>query len=157
MKKLFIAICLFAFTNGAWAQSNKEDVEIIQSVYGKDKKDLVAAYMSIPESKKTAFWKMYDEYETSRKTLGKQKIKLIEEYINGYESLDDAKSTRLFLAMNANNMQYEKLYEVWFKKFSTVIGGKEAGKMFQLETYLQTAIRIELLDGLPFIGELKKH
>ena len=34
------------------AQSNKEDIAIVQNMFGKDKKELVQAYMTIPEAKK---------------------------------------------------------------------------------------------------------
>lgn len=157
MKRLFfIALCMFTFTSGLWAQSNKEDIDIIQSVYGKDKKELVAAYMEIPDAQKTAFWKLYDEYETKRKALGKKRMQLIGEYIDGYETLDNTKATKIALGTIANNIEYEKLHDAWFRKFSTVIGGKNAAKLFQLELYLQTVIRAEVMDALPFIGELSK-
>jgi len=39
MKKVLIIICLAAGFGNVKAQSNKEDIDIIQSAFGKDKKN----------------------------------------------------------------------------------------------------------------------
>ena len=71
MKKVFL-ILLVALTTGAFAQStSKEDLDVIQGIYGKSKKELAVAYMAIPEAQSAAFWKIYDEFEIERKVLGK--------------------------------------------------------------------------------------
>jgi hypothetical protein len=36
------------------------------------------------------------------------------------------------------------------------VGGLEAAKFIQLETYLQTAIRSELQEAIPLIGEIDR-
>ena len=73
MKKLFsysaffTALLLLSFS--VFAQSNKEDIDIIQSAFGKEKKDIVNQYMQVNAQKSDAFWKLYDEYEDKRKTI----------------------------------------------------------------------------------------
>jgi len=54
-------------------------------------------------------------------------------------------------------MDYSKLYDTYFKKFSAVTGGKNAAKLFQLETYLQTIVRLAIMNNIPFVGELDKE
>jgi len=56
MKQLItLAIAIFIFCT-AFAQSNKEDIEMIQAMYGKDKKALVAEFITpADQAKKTAF------------------------------------------------------------------------------------------------------
>ena len=49
MKNLLSFAVLFFLSVTAFAQSNKEDVEIIQIMFGKQKKELIQAYMTIPE------------------------------------------------------------------------------------------------------------
>jgi hypothetical protein len=77
MKKLLIlaAVCL---TTVVVAQSNKEDIDIIQSLYGKEKKTIVADFIKLEGAQEDAFWKLYDEYETKRKEFGKKRIALLE-------------------------------------------------------------------------------
>src|SRR6478735_9615992 len=92
MKRLLLfTLGTFIFFSSC-AQSNKEDIEMIQAMYGKQKKEIAADFIIVPDAKKDAFWKMYDDYETERKALGQQRIKLLEKYANAYDTLGD-KST----------------------------------------------------------------
>ena len=84
MKKSILIIAgLFLFTF-AWAQSNKEEIDLVQAAFGKDKKEVVASFVKPSATQKDAFWKLYDEYETQRKDLGKQRITLLKQYADQY-------------------------------------------------------------------------
>jgi len=43
----------------------------MQSIFGMEKKAIVDAFVKVEDAQKDAFWKIYDEYETARKELGK--------------------------------------------------------------------------------------
>lgn len=157
MKKLILALALFVST-GAFAQSTmQDDVDIVQSVYGKSKKELVASYMTNLDSTQNAkFWKLYDEYEMDRKTLGQKKIALINEYGNNFTSLTDAKADEIAKGSLENNIAYDKLFSKFYEKTKRDIGALNAAKFIQLEIYLQTTIRSEIQEAIPFIGQLEK-
>jgi hypothetical protein len=156
MKKVIIFAALFLFSRGIIAQSNKEDIEIIQSIFGKQKKELVSAYMTIPDKKADQFWKLYDTYEDARKKLGRQRIALIEEYATHYDQLTNAKAAELATKKLSWNAAYAKFQQTYFPKFSAVIGGIQAAKFMQLEDYIENNVRVSISDEIPFIGELEK-
>src|SRR3954447_21573853 len=137
MKKLFIyytsfvVVLLLSFS--VFAQSNKEDVDIIQSAFGKEKKDIVNQYMEVSAAKSDAFWKLYDEYEDKRKAIGRERIALIQQYAEHMDSLSNSKAQQLATSSMANDAKYNSLYQTYFKKFNDIIGGKDAAKLFQLE------------------------
>lgn len=72
MKKIIlIAICtLFAVNLNA--QSNTDEIALIQSAYGMEKKQIIIQFMKLTEAENAGFWKIYDEYEAERKELGKK-------------------------------------------------------------------------------------
>jgi hypothetical protein len=156
MKNLFGLIFLVLLSSAAMAQSNKEDVEIIQNMFGKQKKELVQAYMTIPEDKKTGFWTLYDQYETERKTLGKERIAMIEAYANDYATLDDKKASDLMNRKMKWLGDYSKMQKKHYDIISKQIGGLQASKLFQLEDYLENNIRLSIQESIPFIDELDK-
>ena len=158
MKKLFTFIVLLLFVSSfVMAQSNKEDVDIIQSAFGKDKKELVRDYMELPAKDSAAFWKLYDEYEDKRKLIGRERINLLEQYANGYQKLDNAKAEKLATAILSNDAKYNTLYQTYFKKFSEVLGARNAAKFLQLEMYVQTYVRANVMREIPLIGDLDKQ
>jgi len=156
MKKLIVIAVAFLMSAGLFAQSNKEDVDLIQSIFGKEKKELVQAYMTIPEAQNAKFWALYDTYETARKKLGQERIKLIEDYANSYEKLDNKKATDLATKKLAWADKYTKFQQTYFTKFSAIIGGLQAAKFMQLEDYIENCIRVSIAEEIPFIGELDK-
>lgn len=154
MKKLLL-IAAIAISATTFAQSTmKEDVDILQSVYGKSKKELVNSYMQLSGTQSDAFWKVYDAYEQERKVLGRKKIELINEYGNHYATLTDAKADELAKGSMKNSMDYEKLYAKYYEKCKAAIGALNAAKFIQAEVYMQTTIRTQIQDAIPFIGEL---
>lgn len=156
MKKLLTPICALLFLSAS-AQVTKDDVNLIQAMYGKDKRDIMQQYMKFDDSAKaTAFWKLYDNYEADRKKLGQDFISILQDYANNYEKLDDKKADELVMRTSANNMAYEKLYADYYKKMKPVIGALKASQFFQLEGYLRSAIKTTVLDEIPFIGEIDR-
>lgn len=150
----FVVFCLIS--SFVFAQSNKEDIDIIQSMFGKQKKELVQAYMTIPEDKKAGFWTLYDQYENERKALGRERITLIEAYAKDYASLDDKKASDLMNRKMKWLGDYAKFQKKYYDLMAKQIGGLQASKLMQLEDYLENNIRLYIQDQIPFIDELDK-
>lgn len=155
MKKLFILaiICLPVLT---LAQSNKEDIDLIQSLYGKEKKVIVSEFIKLEGAQKDAFWKLYDEYETERKELGKKRVALLEKYATNYSTLDDATTSEIIKETISLGAKTDKLIATYHKKMEKAAGVKAASQFYQLEAYLLSVIRASILQSIPFIGELDK-
>ena len=157
MKKLSIILVVAIASFSSYAQSSyKEDVELVQSIYGKSKSDLVRQYMNLSDTQTAAFTKVYDNYEAERKTLGQKKLELINDYATNYATLTDEKADELAKGTLKNNQDYEKLYSKTYGQAKKAIGAINAAKFIQLEVYLQTVIRNEIQESIPFIGELDK-
>jgi hypothetical protein len=153
MKKLIVIAALLISTVG-FAQSNKEDVDFIQSIYGKEKKEIVAGFIVLEGAQKDAFWALYDEYEVKRKDLGKQRIALLERYANSYMTLSDAETDKLMQDMIALGMSNDKLQKTYYGKMKKAAGVKAAAQFLQIEAYLLSAVRATIMENIPFIGEL---
>lgn len=154
MKKILIALALVLST-GAFAQTTeKEDLAIIQGLYGKEKTEIMKGFMNLSPEQTTAFQPVYDAYETERKELSRKKIALVDDYAANVTALTDAKAEELTKAVLKNNLDFEKLYSKTFGKAKKAIGAINAAKFIQFEVYLQTSIREVIQDNLPFIDEL---
>jgi hypothetical protein len=153
MKKLIIL--LVAFSNAALAQSYEEDIDYIQSIYGKEKKMIVADFIRLEGTQKDAFWQLYDEYEGKRKALGKRRVALLEKYAEDYATMDDATASQVIRETAGLAAETDKLVFTYFKKMEKVAGSRAAAQFYELEVYFLSAIRLAILKNIPFIGELK--
>lgn len=156
MKKIILLFILLLSLPSLAQSSLKDEVAIIQSIYGKSKTDLVKQYMNLNEAQTASFQKIYDEYEVSRKEIGQRKVQLLNDYAENYATLDDAKAAELTEANLKTNADAEKLLSKTYSKVKKAIGGRNAAKFVQLEQYLQVAIRSGIQDSIPFIDEIDK-
>ncbi len=153
MKKILIAVTLLISTVG-FAQSNKEDVDLIQSIYGKEKKAIVAGFVQLEGAQKDGFWKLYDEYEVERKELGKKRVSLLEKYATNYGTMDDATTDALMKEMTGLGVKTDKLIGTYYEKIKKASNVKAAAQFVQIESYLLSAVRVKIFESIPFIGEL---
>lgn len=153
MKKLLIAALLLISTV-TFAQSNKEDVDVIQSLYGKEKKAILAGFIVLEGEQKDAFWKLYDEYETQRKELGKQRVALLEKYAANYGTMDDATTDQIIKEMTSLGVKTDKLIGTYYGKMKKSAGVKPAAQFVQFEAYVLSVVRASIMESIPFIGEL---
>jgi hypothetical protein len=156
MKRMLTVLSLL-FVISASAQMTKDDVNLIQAIYGKDKRDLMESYMKFTDTAKANFfWKTYDSYETERKALGQQYLAIIQDYANNYSTLNDTKADGLITRSSANNTAYESLYKKYYAKLKPVVGALKASQFLQLEAYLRSEVKVNILNQIPFIGEIDR-
>lgn len=156
MKKLFlyIAICL---STTALAQSDIEDLDMIQSFFGKEKKMMMSEFVQLNSANKDAFWFLYDEYEVKRKNLGKRRLALLQKYSDNYLSLDDKVLAQIIKETISLGREADNLIVKYYKKMDRATGTKSAAQFYQLELYFVSAIRNTILESIPFIGELDPY
>ena len=154
MKKLLsFAIVLLISSSALFAQSIKEEIEYYQSLFGMEKKGVVASFLELDE--KDPFWEMYDEYETLRKELGQKRLKTLFSYAENYENLSDEKTDALVKESIASKNADNALIAKYYKKAKKLSGSKTAAQFYQIENYFINAINGQLYVTIPLIGELE--
>jgi len=157
MKKSLSIVVLVMFHCFVFAQSNKEEIDLFQSVFGMEKKALVAEFIKLEGAPKDAFWTAYDSYEVERKALGQKRIALLNKYAANYATLDDAGTDEIVKEMVALQTQTDKLIVDYYKKIKKDSGVKAAAQFYQIEGYLLSKIRATIMENIPLIGELDKN
>ncbi len=150
MKKitlLLLSIFTFAFAN---AQSNKEEIDLMQSIFGMEKKAMVAEFVTVAPGHADAFWALYDEYELARKELGVTRLKLLDQYISNYDNLTAEAADKWTAEVVSLGKATDKLLNSYYKKVKKVTNPVVALQFYQLESYILSAIRVSVLEVLPF-------
>jgi len=158
MKKVFSTAIFFMasfFLSQLLAQATKDDIQIIQGEWGKQKREIVRLTMALSPTDSVKFWPEYDKYEDRRKKIGAERIKILDDYVNGYEKMTNTKAdeivNRIFKNDRANSDLLQQYYVVMKKALNPV----EGAKFLHIETFLQSYIKTQLQGNLPFLGDLK--
>jgi hypothetical protein len=155
MKKLFCLIVFALAAFGASAQTTDELAQIRQ-ILGKEKKELIREFMSLNETDAAKFWPVYDEYSEKRKALADDRIQILKSYADQYAGMTDDQSKALGKRYFKNESSILKLQEKYYNKMSKSVSPLKAMQFMQAEIYIQTTLRSELQDAIPFIGEFEK-
>jgi len=153
MKKYILTLLAIFMATCTWAQSNKEEVDLVQAAFGHDKKHVVADFVKPSPAQKDAFWKLYDEYETQRKELGKQRIELLKQYADQYLTMTPIQADAWTTKVIALQRKTDNLISVYYGKVKLISDGLVATQFYQIENYILTAIRMELLQNVPFVAK----
>ncbi|MCS5489988.1 hypothetical protein [Algoriphagus limi] len=154
MKKISLLFISFFLLGGiALAQDINDEITLIQAEFGMEKRQIVEAVMELPEPLTQGFWFVYQQYEAERQLLARERILIIEDYLDKYDVIDDEIANSLALSTLKNDAALSKLHSKYYKKLKKATTAKYAAKFFQLDTYIHNTIRNSIQQELPFIGE----
>jgi hypothetical protein len=153
LSRLIIVIALLLSTTLTYSQSATEEVDLFQSLYGMEKKALISEFLG--SSVDSGFWTVYDAYEMERKELGKDRIALLTSYVEDYGNIKGDRADELVKKAERLNKSQNSLIAKYTKKVRKVVGSEVAAQFYQIEHYLLNAIRSEIFENLPVIGEIK--
>jgi hypothetical protein len=151
MKKYILLIAALFTASFAFTQSNKEEVDLMQAAFGMDKKAVVADFVKPTDAQKDAFWKLYDEYETQRKALGKERIELLKQYADQYLTMTPVQADAWTKKVIELQKKTDGLIVTYYGKIKTISDGLVATQFFQIEAYILSAIRMQILQNVPFL------
>ena len=57
-----------------------EEIEMMQEVFGDEKRTIIQENVNLEGVDADKFWKLYDQYEDQRKDIGMEKMKLLKSY-----------------------------------------------------------------------------
>jgi Spy/CpxP family protein refolding chaperone len=150
---IVLTLCL-PLTGMAQSPTVDDEITLIQSAFGMEKQALVEQFMDLPDSRSQAFWNVYQEYEEERRSISRERLKLINEYLENYGSLDESTLDDLAKRRLRIDASKAKLNSKYYKKFKKATNATDAAKFMQLDDYIQSTISLALLENLPFIGDL---
>jgi hypothetical protein len=150
MKKLMLFSVALFFAAGGYAQPSYEEIDLIQSMFGVEKKAMVADFVKIDEPQKEAFWKLYDEYEASRKDLAKKRIDLFVDYTDNYLKMTNESADAWTKEAVDLGKKTDALLLTYYNKIKKITNPIVALQFYQFEQYILTSIRLKILSELPF-------
>lgn len=150
MTLFFFLLAAPFFSN---AQSVADEVTLIQSAFGLEKQELVKQAMQLSGEKDAAFWEVYRRYEEERRAISRERLSVINEYMENYNTMTDAQAEALARRTLAADESITKLYKKYFPVFKKATSATDAAKFLQLDRHINTTIRLVISDQLPFLVE----
>lgn len=153
MKKIttFLSVIfLMAVSFFASAQTNDE---MFNTVFKQEKRAYFSENMHLKAEEFDKFWTIYGAFETERTKIGSERITLLKTYVEKYQTMSNEDADAFMKKWLAIDKAEDAMRVKYYGKMKKELGAKTAAHFLQLDDYIQTAIKFEILDELPFIGE----
>ena len=131
----------------------EQDIQLLRQDIRSQKKQLVAANLTLTDAEATKFWPIYDQYAAEMTKIGDQKYALIKEYAQNFGSLTDAQAQSLInrsLALDEATAQLRIKYVPIVNK---VLPGTKTATFFQIDRRLSTLIDLQLASQIPLVQQ----
>jgi hypothetical protein len=132
---------------------SEQDVKLLRQDIRSQKKQLIAANLTLTDAESTKFWPVYDQFSAEMTTLGDQKIALIKEYAQGFGSLTDAQARSLLDRSLALDEALTQLRIKYVPIISKVLPGTKTATFFQMERRISTLIDLQVAAQIPLVQD----
>jgi len=133
------------------AQISDQDIQLLRKDLRAQKKQLVAANLSLTADQATKFWPVYDQYIAEQTKIHDQKYAVIKELATSWGSIDDAKAADLTNKALAVDQQVTQLRIKYVPIFSKVLPGKQVATFYQIDRRLQMMVDLQLMSQIPLV------
>jgi len=151
MKRTTLTISIILFCSMAFAQSADDYIEVAREVLKTEKKAVIADAMMLTEAESGPFWNLYNEFNFELSKIQNQRITVIKDFAENYESLTDIKADEIWLKVLSYQQQLLKLKKSYYKKFKKILPAGKAARYFQAENKIETLINAQLALEIPMI------
>jgi len=130
-----------------------QDIKLLRQDLRSDKKQIVAANLTLTDAEATKFWPVYDQYAAEMTKIGDQKYALIKEYAQNFGTLTDAQAQSLLNRSLAVDEAIAQLRIKYVPIFGNVVPGTKVATFFQIERRLATLIDLQISSQIPLVQQ----
>jgi hypothetical protein len=115
------------------------------------KADILGKTMELDSTQAAAFWPVYKQYEAEAQLLGNERVGIIQDLAEHFDSLDDAKAKGLLerqMALEEKKLALQKKYKDEMLK---VLPAKTVARFFQVDSRLNKLVELTVASEIPLV------
>lgn len=126
-------------------------VELLRKDVRAEKADLVASTMKLDATQAAAFWPIYKQYEAELQKLGDEKLAIIQDLAEHFDTLNDAKAKGLLERSLNHDEKRVALQRKYVYEMLKVLPAKVVARFAQVENRLNNLVNLELSSQIPLV------
>ena len=153
MRKTLLLAFMLLVGFQSFGQNAASEEELIKSYFKLTKKAIFEANMGLTEEKAKVFWPIYNKYEVEVGNLNDTRIGFLNKYVENFENITDEQADEFINEVFKYRKKTLALKMKYYKLMKKSLSAKTATRFVEIEQYIQTAVRYEIMESLPFIGD----
>ncbi len=152
MRKLLPIALLVSAAAVANAQETTDDyIELLRMDIKAQKVEVITEAMQFTQEEAALFWPIYRNYDFELTEINNERLALIKEYAEKYETLTDDDAKDLVKRRMKLDEDRAKLSKKFFDEFGRVLPYKTVARFYQVETQLNLLLDLQIASELPLV------
>jgi hypothetical protein len=139
-----------AASNDGQAASD-QDIQLLRKDIRSEKRQLIAANLSLTATEATKFWPVYDQYQAEYTRIGDAKLALIKEYAQNWGAVTDEQALIYLRRAQDIDESVVQLRKKYAPIMSQVLPGKKAATFFQLDRRIALLLDVQMASQIPLV------
>jgi PIN domain nuclease of toxin-antitoxin system len=115
------------------------------------KADILGKTMKLDSQQAAAFWPVYKQYEAEAKALGDERLGIIQDLSDHFDSLDDVKAKALLERQFALEDKKLALTKKTKDEMLKVLPAKTVARFFQVDSRLNKLVELTIASEIPLV------
>ena len=134
------------------AAPNVEDVlKAVRADLQTARTDIISKNLTLSAEQAAKFWPVFDKYQKEQNAIMDEQMKGLQEYVEKYDTLDDAAAVGLMKAHLDRDQRMVTLRLKWLSEFQKVLPAKLAVRVLQIDRRISLAHQIEFASRIPLV------
>jgi hypothetical protein len=158
MKKVTLAIALaLLFSSSGLPQTaaspknSNQDLALLRKDVQSQKKQIVAANLTLTDAEAVKFWPVYDQYSGELNKVNDTRLGLIKEYAAAYPNVNDAQAQSIVQRWLQTDEAEAQLRSKYMPMIGKVLPGKKTARFFQIDRRLGVLIAVQVTSEVPLV------
>ncbi|WP_020531349.1 hypothetical protein [Flexithrix dorotheae] len=154
MKKLILLVFSAFFALQGFSQA-EEEIELLKYLLNQERKIVLAENMYLSEAEEQVFWPIYEQYASEREGLSQKRFDLLKNYAEKFDTMTDEDANNIMKEIFTLQGVDLKLRKKYYKQMNKQLPAKVAARFLQIDDYLNSVVKLSVIDELPMIGDDK--
>jgi hypothetical protein len=153
---IFMAIFLF-FLSARAQEMTEVDLEKAKTLLQQEREAIFIKALHLSIAQATVFHPILVEFNKEKRELDDLQIALLIKYSENYEKLDQNIMSDFIKQSTLHHKKELSLRKKYYKEIGKALSMKLASQFYEVDDFISTSLRLNVLMGLPFTNSISKH
>jgi len=113
--------------------------------------DVIAKNVTLTQEQAARFWPLFEAYQRAQTAIMDEQLKSIQQYVDGYQTLDDLAALALITAHLDRDAKMVALRQAWLAEFLKVLPAKLAVRVIQIDRRISLSQQLQFTSKIPLV------
>ena len=133
--------------------NSEQMIELVRTDIQKQRVAIIGEAMQFTADEAAMFWPIYEEYEAERSEIGDQRMALIMDYADHFQTMTDEKAAELGATALGLEEARTALKKKYFQKLQAEMSPVTAARFLQVENQLTMVLDLQVASQVPLISK----